>query len=479
MLAVLATEPVPCDPLPSRPMVSPTSSIFIARNRAEEFRRLLQLALPIAGAQLATMLMGFVDTVMLGRYSTDAVAAAVLANAVLFSTIMFANGILFGLDPVISQAHGAGDGRASGLALQRGFVLTLLLSVPVGISWMFTGDLLVAFGQEPQLAPLAQTYMNAMIPSIPFFLCFSVMRQYLQGREIVRPALLVILVANFANAFANWVLIYGQLGFPELGILGAGIATTSTRVLSVLMLGALVVGWRLHEGAWDGFSRDAFDPRALRAVLAVGFPVAIQTGTEMWAFNLSSFLAGSMGVTAAAAHGIVLNLASISFMMALGIAIAVATRVGNLIGAGRPHDAQRASWIGMAMGAGIMTLSAVGFVVFREELPRLYTVDPELIALAALTLPVAAAFQIFDGTQVVGCGVLRGMGRTRPAAVFNVLGYWVLGLPLGWWIGVRQGWLGGLWWGLVLGLAVVALAIVLWIRVRGPETLAPEEKISV
>lgn len=461
------------------PATATAPSVFIARNRSEEFRRLLRLALPIAGAQLATMLMGFVDTVMLGRYSTDAVAAAVLANSVLFATIMFANGILFGLDPVISQAHGAGDGRASGLALQRGIVLSVLLSVPVGICWTFTGDVLLAFGQEPQLAPLAQAYMTAMIPSIPFFLWFSVMRQYLQGREIVRPALFVVVAANFANALANWVLIYGQLGFPEMGILGAGIATTSTRVLSVLMLAALMVGGRLYEGAWDGFSRDALDPKALRSVLAVGFPIAIQTGTEMWAFNLSSFLAGSMGVTAAAAHGIVLNLASISFMVALGVAIAATTRVGNLIGAGRPHDAQRASWIGMAMGAGIMSLSAVGFVVFREQLPRLYTLDPELIALAAVTLPVAAAFQIFDGTQVVGCGVLRGMGRTRPAAVFNILGYWVLGLPLGWWIGVRQGWLGGLWWGLVLGLAVVALGIVLWIRFRGPETLVPGERLSV
>ncbi len=459
--------------------MAPHPQIFVARNRAEEVRRLLQLALPIAGAQLATMLMGFVDTVMLGRYSTEAVAAAVLANAVLFSTIMFANGILFGLDPLITQAHGAGDGRASGLALQRGFVLSVLLSLPVGISWMFTGDLLLAFGQAPELAPLAQSYMDAMLPSIPFFLWFSVMRQYLQGREIVRPALQVVLVANVANALANWVLIYGHLGMPELGILGAGIATTATRVLSFGMLGGLIVGFRLYEGAWEGFSRESLDPAALRSVLVIGFPIAVQTATEMWAFNLSSFLAGSMGVAAAAAHGIVLNLASISFMMALGVAMAVTTRVGNLIGAGRPHDAQRASWIGMSMGAGVMALSAVAFLLFRSELPRLYTADPDLIALAALTLPVAAAFQIFDGTQVVGCGVLRGMGRTRPAAVFNVIGYWVLGLPLGWWIGVREGWLGGLWWGLVLGLAVVAAGLVLWIRVRGPETLAPGERLSV
>ncbi|MGH0030776.1 MAG: MATE family efflux transporter [Myxococcota bacterium] len=454
------------------------SPIFIARTPRQELRRLTQLAMPIAGAQLATMLMGFVDTVMLGHYSTDAMAAAVLANSLVFGTMMFANGILFGLDPLITQAHGAGDGRAVALALQRGMVLALLLSVPVGVSWLFTGEFMLALGQEPRLVPLAQGYMDAVLPSIPFFLWLSVLRQYLQGREIVRPALYVTLAANVFNALFNWVLIFGHLGFPELGIRGAGIATTSVRVVSLLLLVGLVVWARLHRGAWQGWSRQALDLRALARITAIGFPVAIQTSTEMWAFNLATFLAGSLGAIEAAAHGIVMNLASISFMLALGVAVATTTRVGNLLGAGRPADAQRASWIGIAMGSGVMTLSAVSFVVFRQGLPMLYTLDAEVVALAALVLPVAAAFQVFDGAQVVGCGVLRGMGRTRPAAFFNFVGYWLLGLPIGWWIGVREGWLGGLWWGLVLGLAVVATGIVLWVRVRGPATMTSGDRVS-
>lgn len=460
-------------------MPSAVSPVFIARSRREEFRRLRQLSVPIAGAQLATMLMGFVDTLMLGRYSTDAMAAAVVANTVVYGTLMFANGVLFGLDPLITQAHGAGDGRASSLALQRGIVLAGILSVPVAVIWLFTGDLLLAIGQEPRLAPLAQQYMDVMLPSIPCFLWLSVLRQYLQGREIVRPALYVTLGANVVNALGNWALIYGHLGAPELGIAGAGLATTITRIASLLALTALVVAARLHEDAWHGLSREALDAKALWKVAAIGFPVAIQTSTEMWAFGFATLLAGTLGATAAAAHGIVMNLASISFMLALGVAFATTTRVGNLIGAGHPHHAQRASWIGMCMGGGVMSLAAVAFVVFREELPLAYTLDGDVIALAALTLPVAAAFQVFDGTQVVGCGVLRGMGRTRPAAVFNVIGYWLLGLPLGWWIGVRAGWLPGLWWGMVLGLGVVALCLVLWLRVRGPDTLEADVRVTV
>ena len=459
--------------------MSSPSPIVIASDWRGELRRLTQLGLPIAGAQLATMLMGLVDTIMLGRYSTDAMAAAFLANAILFGTLMFANGILFGLDPLITQAHGAGDGRASGLALQRGMLLALALSLPVALVCSFTGDALRWSGQEEQLAPLAQTYMEALLPSIPFFLCLSVLRQYLQGREIVRPALYVTLAANVVNALANWVLIFGNLGFPELGILGAGLATTTTRVASLAGLAGLVLLGRLHRGAWDGLSREALDPKALWRITVIGFPVGIQTGTEMWAFNLSTFLAGWLGAAAAAAHGIVMNLAAISFMLALGVAVATTTRVGNLIGAGLPDHAQRASWIGMAMGAGVMSVSAVLFVVFREGLASFYTLDARVVALAAATLPVAAAFQVFDGTQVVGCGVLRGMGRTRPAALFNVVGYWLLGLPIGWWIGIREGWLGGLWWGLVLGLGVVAASLVVWVGFRGPKTLAAGERVRV
>ncbi|MEE3330560.1 MAG: MATE family efflux transporter, partial [Myxococcota bacterium] len=230
-----------------------------------------------------------------------------------------------------------------------------------------------------------------------------------------------------------------------------------------------------HLGAWPAWSRAAWEPKALWSVVAIGFPVAIQVGTEMWAFNAATLLAGSLGTVTAAAHGVVLSMASISFMAALGIAVGTTTRVGNLIGAGHHAGAQRAARLAMLMGAGVMTISAVGFVVFRESLPLLYLSDPAVVALAASILPIAAAFQIFDGTQAVGCGVLRGMGRTRPAAGFNVIGYWVLGLPLGYWFGIRQGSLAGLWWGLALGLAVVAFLLIFWIQRNGPAAMAPKD----
>jgi len=458
-------------------MSTSETMVFVARTPGDEVRRLLRLGLPIAGSQLLGMLMGTVDTVMLGHYSTDAMAASVTANAIVFGSLMFANGILFGLDPLIAQAHGAGRGRSAGIAAQRGAVLALALSLPIGVLWLFMGELFALFGQEPRLAPLAQTYAYALIPGIPFFLASSVARSFLQGREIVRPALYATAIANVVNAIANWLLIYGKLGFPELGMLGAGIATTTTRVFAFAVLVWWIWRFRLHDGAWEPWSARALDPRGLWTVVAVGFPIGIQVGTEMWAFNLAMLMSGTLGAVAAAAHGIAINMAALSFMLALGVAAAATTRVGNLLGAGHPREAQRSAQIAMMMGAGVMTISAVAFVALRNLLPLLFTQDATVVALTATILPIAAAFQIFDGTQAVGCGVLRGMGRTLPAAVINGVGYWMLGLPIAYLLGVRRGALEGIWWGMAIGLAVVAALLVVWVRARGPARLGADDLV--
>ena len=190
---------------------------------------------------------------------------------------------------------------------------------------------------------------------------------------------------------------------------------------------------------------------------------------EFWAFLWANLLAGWMGSAALASHTIVINLVSIAFMVPMGISFGVVTRVGNLIGEGDPAGAQRAAWVGFALGGGVMSISATAFIIGRRFLPSLYTVDPAVIATCAALLPIAAAFQLFDGVQVVGGGILRGMGRTRPAAVFNLIGYYVLALPAAYWLAFPGGYgLPGMWWGLALGLAVIAAALVLWVWLRGP-----------
>jgi MATE family multidrug resistance protein len=434
-----------------------------------EIRKMAVLGLPVAATQLGVMLIGFVDTVMVGHVSVEALGAVALANVWIFGTLMFAGGVLMGLDPIVAQAHGAGDGERAGRALQTGLLLAGLLSVPVALLWLGTERFLLLAGQDPELARIAHAFTLVQIPGIPFFLIYNALRQYLQGREQMRAALWVILAANLCNALFAWALIFGHLGAPPLGVVGAGLAATLTRVVSCLGLVAWTRAFALHEDAWVPWSRDSLRWDRIARVATIGLPVAMQVSLEMWAFSGAALIAGRLGAVSLAAHTIALNLAALAFMLPLGIAQGAATRVGNLIGAREPDAAQRAAWVSIGMGAGVMTLSASLFVVFRTGLPRLYTPDADVILACAAILPIAAAFQIFDGTQAVGCGILRGMGRTRPAMVFNLVSYWVLGLPIGAWLALFQGWgLAGIWWGLALGLGLVATSLVLWVRVRGP-----------
>jgi MATE family multidrug resistance protein len=438
-----------------------------------EVRKLAGLATPVVIASVGTMLMGVVDTVLLGRLSVEALAAASLGNVWVWGTFLFAQGVLFGLDPLIAQAHGAGDGRACALALQRGVVAALVLAVGLGGLWLLAEDFLRLSGQDPRLAADAHRFVAVQVPSAPCLLVFAALRQYLQCREIVRPAMWVVAIANVFNAVLAWALIFGELGLPALGLVGAGIATAATRAFMLALLFGLVIAFRLHEGAWTPWSRAAFDPRALARIARIGLPVAVQMGFEVWAFSASSLIAGRISPTALAAHTVALNLASFAFMFPLGVSQGTATRVGNLIGAGRHADAQRAAWVSIALGAGTMLVWATTFALGRAWLPRIYTTDADVIALSALILPIAAAFAVFDGTQVVGCAILRGMGDTRPAARYNLLGYWILGLPLGAWLALRADLgLAGIWWGLAFGLALVALLLIRRVRLRGPATLA-------
>lgn len=440
----------------------------------DELRRLARLALPVMAAQVGSMLIGAVDTMMVGRLSVDALAAASIANAWLHGLMLMAQGVVWGIDPIVSQAHGAGRGAETAEAMQRGVLLALVASVPVSGALFATEEMLLLLGQSPALSHEAEQYALVQIPSVPCFLTFMAVRQWLQGREIVRPAMWAVLVSNFFNAAANYVLIFGALGVPAMGLVGAGIASGLTRAFMLVVLLLWVRTFRLHVGAWRRPGWHLFERDELVRILRVGTAVAIQLALEIWAFSGSTLLAGLIDPVSLAAHTIALNLAALSFMMPLGIAHGAAIRVGNLIGAGENAAAQHAAMVAMAFGGGVMTVSAVLFVTLRSGLPLIYTGDAEAIAAAAAVLPIAGAFQVFDGVQVVGCGVLRGMGHTRPAAWFNFIGYWVVGLPLGAVLALRLGFgLPGIWWGLALGLLLVASLLVVYIRAKGPARATP------
>jgi MATE family multidrug resistance protein len=442
-----------------------------------EIARLAALAWPIVLTQLALMMMGTVDYMMVGRAGVAEVGAVMLGNVWRMGTVLAGMGIVFGISPIVSQAHGAGDGRGVALALQRGLVLAMAASVPIACLWWFAPQALRAFGQEPELAERAGQFVAVQIPSLPFLLAWSVQREYLQGRGILMPTFWVAVIANVANAGLNWLLVFGNLGAPALGAVGSGISTATVQLAMPFMTWAWIHRAKLHVGAWVPWTRAAIDPHGLFRILRIGGPVALALLLEMWTFQVSTLWAGHLGRVPLAAHSIVLNMSSISFMVPLGISLAAVTRVGNLVGAGQHREAQRAAWMAFGLGASAMVVFAVLFVLLRAELPRLYTDKLEVVAAATSILPIAAAFQLFDGTQVVGSGILRGMGRTRPAAVIHIFGFWGLALPLAWYLTFRRDrGLAGLWWGLALGLAVVASLLLVWVAWRGPARGASLER---
>jgi MATE family multidrug resistance protein len=433
-----------------------------------EISTLVRLAVPVVGTQVLVMTMGVVDTIMLGSVGPHALAAAGLGSTLIWGSLVVADGLVRGIDPIVAQAHGARDGDSAALALQRGVAIAVAASLPIAVLWLFTEEFLIATGQNPELAALAQSYVLVQIPSIVCHMLYMALRSYLQARGIMNPALWVMVFANLVHIFGNWVLIFGHLGAPALGVVGAGIATSLTRVLALAALVWMTLGLRLHEGAWRPWSREALALPGLRRVLALGLPVGLQVGLEVWAFQIATLMAGRLGVNELAGHQIVLNMASLTFMVPLGIAIGASTRVGNLIGAGLGEQVQRAAWVAFGLGAGAMGFFGAVMIGLRDQLPRLYTADPHVIAVCAFLLPIAAAFQVFDGTQVVGCGILRGMGRTRAPALVTLVGYYAIALPFAWWLGLEHGLgLAGIWWGLCLGLVVVASALLGWVRLSG------------
>jgi MATE family multidrug resistance protein len=304
-------------------------------------------------------------------------------------------------------------------------------------------------------------------------LIYTALKQYLQGRTIMTPATWIMWIGNAIHVVVNYALIFGHFGFPALGLKGAAIASSITTTFFAVGLAGWAYGFKLFDGAWRAWDRVSFSPRGVLRVARLGVSVGGQVWLEGTAFSIAAMLAGWISTAAVASHQVVLSLAGTAFMVPYGISQGAATRVGNLIGAGDHAGMRRAAGASLVAGVVAMMVSAVLFVVFRTELPSLFTKDADVIALSAMILPIAAAFQLSDGAQGVAGGILRGLGRPDAAVVVNLLGYYSLALPAAYWFGVRGGQgLSAVWIALAGGLTVVAALLLYWVARTARRPLA-------
>jgi MATE family multidrug resistance protein len=442
----------------------------VSLDARSELAQTLSLAWPVVIAELGWMFMGVVDTLMVGRLSPEAIGAVGLGSSLIVALAIFGMGLLLGLDTLVAQAFGAGRLRDCHQWLLQGVYLGAIVTPPLMLAAFALAATMPSWGLHPAVLALTRPYLEAVAWSTPALMLYAAFRRYLQAIHLVRPVMIVLVTANLVNVAMNWVLIFGHLGFPALGAVGSAWATVLARAYMATALGLVIV---LHErrariGLFD--MPLGFDGRRVRVLLRLGLPAATHMTAEVGAFAGAAVLAGRLDPIALAAHQIALNVASVTYMVPLGVAAAGAVRVGHAVGRRDSAGAGRAGWTALAVGAGFMSVAALAMLIVPAPIIRLFTADPAVVTTGVSLLLIGAAFQLFDGLQSVATGVLRGLGDTRTAMLSNIAAHWAIGLPAGALLCFRAG-LGvrGLWVGLSIGLILVAVALVtVWhARARG------------
>jgi len=430
-----------------------------------EVVRTMSLAVPIVVTQLAHISMSFVDTIMVGRLGADELAGVALGNTVFFSMLIFCMGILMAVGPMVSQAYGAGDTESVGRSVRQGLWMTVLLGL-VGFVLIRNADFFLQLtGQTPANTARSASYLDAIGWGVFPFLGFVALRSFMEAVARPRIVTAIALIGVLLNIGANWVLMYGHFGFPALGLVGTGWASTIVFTFNFLALLFIVARERSFDvyGIFSRIGRP--DPTYFRELVRIGWPIGTSMGVEMGLFMATVLMMGWISTTALAAHQVAIQCAAFSFMVPLGIGMATSVRVGHCVGQRNPDGARRAGLTGMGLSAGFMAVAAVFFWLIPERLVGLYldtslASNAPVVDLAVSLLAFAAVFQVVDGIQVSAMGALRGLKDTRAPMVLSVMSYWGLGLTSGYILAFHAGFEErGLWMGLVVGLAVAAVLL--------------------
>lgn len=424
----------------------------------EHFRKNIVLAYPVVIGQLGHIMVSVADTVMVGRVGVIPLAAATFAGTIYHVLMMFGIGVSYAVTPLVAASNPNEQSRLMRL-LQNGLGLNLVLSLILMLIALASSQFLMYFGQEVPVALAAKPYLIIVSSSLIPLMVFQTYRQFAEGKSDTFNPMIVSIVSNLLNVALNYVLIYGAFGFPQLGLNGAAWATLISRVAM-----ALLMIWMIRKHL-SGF-RWQFDWHQTKRMIKIGIPSGLQYVFEVGAFATAAIMVGWFSAEALAAHQIAINLAAITYMCATGIASASTIRVGNQMGLKDIRNLRIAGYTSFATVAIFMTMAALMFIIFRESLTALYVKDVQVQVVASGLLIIAAAFQISDGLQAVGLGVLRGLTDVKVPTLITFVAYWLLAIPGGYVLGfVFDLGVNGVWYGLSGGLTIAAILNIYRFRV--------------
>jgi MATE family multidrug resistance protein len=446
-MSPIAASTEPGDPRASSPPI------------ASELRALAVLAAPLVATNVGNMMLALVDVAIVGRLGPADIAAAGLGNAIFFLFAIFGMGLMFGLDPLIAQAIGAGEPRLARRLLWQGIWIAVVAAVPLSLGVVAVAASLERFAVPADVIEPTAIYLHARLPSMLPFLLLNAARSYLQARGHTGSLILAVVIANVINVPVATSLSFGapELGIPGAGIAGAGWATAIATIAQLAVTAAPIALLAVPGGRRGLAALDlALAARALRIGAAVGIQFVIEAGS----FSIVTFLVSRLGTAVLGGHQVALTLVSITFQIALGIGAATGVRVGHAIGRSDRIATRRAGIVGICAGTVFTLLGALAFVAIPDHLAGAMTIHLDVVRAATPLIFVAGWFQLSDGIQTIAQGALRGAGDAYWPLAINLAGHYAIGLPLG--IGLAFG-LGlgarGLWWGLALGLTVVAIAM--------------------
>ena len=429
-----------------------------------EFKRhikeTIKLALPISMGQLGHIMMGVVDSIMVGKVGYAPLAASALVNGLFFLMLVIGIGISLAATPLIAIAQGENKNEECGKILNPSFIVNMIVSFVMIVSIYSISFIIPMLNQPPEVTKEAVPYLRILTASIIPFIIFQTYRQYLEGLSMPNAPMAIALGANILNAFLNWIFIYGNLGVSAMGLFGAGIATTATRWLMAISLMLFTFKSKKVSEYFPSFKFKPVDYSVMKKIINIGLPSGFQYFLEIACFSFATIMVGWIGSKQQAAHQIVLNLASTTYMIMLGISSAGMIRVGNALGKKDIKQIRFSGFSAIGLGCSLMFTFSILMIIFRHQLPHLYNDNSEVVSYASVI--IAGLFQVFDGLQATTIGVLRGLTDVKIPFFISLFSYWIIAVPVALLLGFQfELGLYGIWIGLLLGLATVGISMLI------------------